>query len=222
MSALFTYESRIHDILSQNSAQKHDLLSDFNSTHCELLRSMLSKEGFLLSTSDDDLFLDDIANFIDKKRDFLHLKTNAMINLHISENLLQKKLELLQSDNKNGHEKLIDRNIVSINVLDNDKNYSSELLGSNANKYQIRCLLNTMEEYYFIFTKLSFIVKKKISKLNEMITEVDIEYTNQCNNVTANEKMVEKVYVISLLQKFDSCLQNLIVDFKDIQQYCEK
>jgi hypothetical protein len=79
-----------------------------------------------------------------------------------------------------------------------------------------------MEEYYFIFTKLSFIVKKKISKLNEMITEVDIEYTNQCNNVTANEKMVEKVYLISLLQKFDSCLQNLIVDFKDIQQYCEK
>jgi hypothetical protein len=48
-----------------------------------------------------------------------------------------------------------------------------------------------MEEYYFIFTKLSFIVKKKISKLNEMITEVDIEYTNQCNNVTANEKMVQ-------------------------------
>ncbi len=223
MSALFAYESRIHDILSQNSSQNYDLLNDFNSTHCDLLRSMLSKDGFLLSTSDDDLFLDDIANFMDKKRDFLHLKRNAMINLHISENLLQEKIESLQSDTKNSREEAVDRNIVRINLLGNDKDYSSELLGSNANKYQIRCLLNIMEEYNAIFLKLMIIVKKKTIKLNELINEVDSEYTYQCNQVVAvNEKSIEKVYIICLLQKFEACLQNLIADFKAIKEYCEK
>ena len=223
MSALFAYESRIHDILSQNGTQKYDLLNDFNSTHCDLLRSMLSKEGFLLSTSDDDLFLDDIANFIDKKRDFLHVRGNAMINLHISENLLQKKIEPIQSDTKNSHEESADRNIVRINLSGHDTDYSSELLGSNANKYQIRCLLHIMEEYYVIFTKLMISVKKKTNKLKELITEVDSEYNNQCNQVVSlNEKSIEKVYIICLLQKFDACLQNLIADFKAIKQYCEK